>query len=320
MDIKLSIIIPFYNVEQYVAECLDSVFNQNLSVDEYEVICVNDGSTDNSRAIVANFLPLRSNMQLIDHPCNMKLGSARNTGLKVAKGQYVWHVDSDDSIAPNCLKEIVDICEDRQLDVLEFGYLGARNLPISIGEPQRTLEVVTGKEYIKRYYLSNFGAICPIWRRVYRRAFLEEQGIVSPPINMGEDEPYAINVFVTAKRVSFEPKNWYNHRINAQSLVGDDKMTWSAVKWYEASMVCSKYLSHVYQKLERMMPDDIRCKVKDMIVYNILVWRKYESVMSESAKAGYWRMCRHKFFGNLFVFRYLNKKNGIAYLRKILYL
>ena len=319
MDARISIIIPFYNVEQYIAECLDSVFDQNLSSDEYEVICVNDASTDGSRALVAGYLPKHPNLRIIDHPCNMKLGSARNTGVKAAKGKYIWHVDSDDSISPNCLKEIVDICEEKQLDVLEFGYIGARNLPISIGEPPRTTEVISGQEYIKRYYLWNFGAICPIWRRVYRRAFLEANGIVSPPINMGEDEPYAVNVFVVAQRVSFEPKDWYYHRINTQSLVGDDKKGWGAEKWYQASMVCSRHLNDVYQKLKLVMSSDIRQKVKDMVTYNIMYWRVYESVMSENAKREYWKLCRSNFLWNLFVFRYLNKRWKLDYLCKVLH-
>jgi glycosyltransferase EpsJ len=313
-----SIIIPFYNVEQYVAECLDSVFEQNLSEDEYEVICVNDGSTDGSRAIVSSYLPKHANIRIIDHPHNLCLGSARNTGAKAAKGKYIWHVDSDDKIVPNCLKQIADICEGRQLDVLEFGYIGARNLPISIGEPPRTTDVVTGQEYITRYYLSNFGAICPIWRRVYRRAFLEANKIVSPPINMGEDEPFAIDVFVTAKRISFEPKDWYVHRINNQSLVGENMKDWSALKWYNASIVCAKHVSVVYQKLKHEMLADIRRAARNMVIYDILYFQKYESVMSPEAKDGFWRLCRRNFISNLYVFRYLNRGNAFCYMRKVL--
>lgn len=313
-----SIIIPFYNVEQYIAECLDSVFEQNLSEDEYEVICVNDASTDGSRAIVASYLPKHANMRIIDHPRNLYLGSARNTGAKAAKGKYIWHVDSDDKIAPNCLKQISGICEEKDLDVLEFGYIGARDLPISIGEPPRTTDIVLGQEYIKRYFLSNFGAICPIWRRVYRRSFIEANGIVSPPINMGEDEPYAINVFVCAKRVSFEPQDWYIHRINNQSLVGEDKKDWSAQKWYNASVVCGKHVSIVYQKLKREMSSDIRQAAKNMVIYNILYFQKYESIMSADAKKGFWKLCRRNFISNLYVFRYLNRRSAYCYVRNVL--
>ena len=314
----ISIIIPFYNVEQYVAECLDSVFEQNLPESEYEVICVNDASTDGSRGIVASYLPKHENLQIIDHPRNLFLGSARNTGVRAAKGKYIWHVDSDDRIAPNCLKQIVNICEDRQLDVLEFGYIGANDLPISIGEPPRTTDVVSGQEYIKRYFLSNFGAICPIWRRVYRHEFLEANKIVSPPINMGEDEPYAVNVFVTAKRVSFEPKDWYFHRINNQSLVGESMKEWSASKWYNASIVCAKHVSIVYQKLKHEMSPGVRQAVRNMVIYDILYFQKYESVMLPEAKAGFWKLCRRGFISNLYVFRYLNRRNAYSYVWKVL--
>ena len=314
----ISIIIPFYNVEQYVAECLDSVFEQNLPEAAYEVICVNDASTDGSRDIVASYLSKHANMQIIDHSRNLFLGSARNTGVRAAKGKYIWHVDSDDWIAPNCLKQIVDICESKRLDVLEFGYIGANDLPISIGEPPRTTDVVSGQEYVKRYYLSNFGAICPIWRRVYRREFLEANKIVSPPINMGEDEPYAVNVFVTANRVSFEPKDWYFHRINNQSLVGESMKNWNAQKWYNSSIVCAKHVSVVYQKLKREMPSDIRRAAKNMVIYDILYFQKYESIMSEDAKNGFWKLCRRNFIVNLYVFRYLNRRKAYCYVRNVL--
>lgn len=318
MDIKISIIIPFYNVEQYVAECLDSVFNQNLSEDEYEVICINDGSTDGSRKVVEGYLAKHPNMSLVDHPHNINLGSARNTGVKAAKGKYIWHVDSDDGIMPNCLKPIVEICEERQLDVLEFGYIGAHDLPISIGEPARTREVVTGIEYINRYFMSNFGAICPIWRRVYRRAFLEANAIKSPSINMGEDEPYAIHVFVTAERVSFEPEDWYKHRINTSSLVGEDKKNWSAKKWYEASILCAKNLNYVYKKVYNKMPPVISQQVREMVMYNVHYYIRFEEMMSVEAQKGFWQICKQEFWNNLYVFLYLGKKNAVDYIRHVL--
>lgn len=90
--IRLSIIIPFYNVEKYIAQCLDGVFSQDIPDEEYEVKCMNDGSPDGSRDIVCSYLPHHPNLRLIDHPRNMKLGAARNTGRKVARGNYIWHV------------------------------------------------------------------------------------------------------------------------------------------------------------------------------------------------------------------------------------
>ena len=92
--IRLSIIIPFYNVEKYIAECLDSVYNQDISEEEYEVICVNDASPDNSRNIVLEYQKKHSNLTLVEHEVNKKLGAARNTGRKIARGKYIWNVDS----------------------------------------------------------------------------------------------------------------------------------------------------------------------------------------------------------------------------------
>ena len=106
-DKRLSIIIPFYNVEQYIAQCLDSVYDQDIPENEYEVICVNDASPDASVDIVKRYQKEHSNLILIEHDRNKKLGAARNTGRKVAIGKYIWNVDSDDKIAPNCLNNLL---------------------------------------------------------------------------------------------------------------------------------------------------------------------------------------------------------------------
>ena len=118
--IRLSIIIPFYNVEQYITQCLDSVYNQDIPEEEYEVICVNDASPDNSRDIVKEYQKNHKNLILVEHEVNKKLGAARNTGRRAAQGKYIWNVDSDDMIAPNCLREMLNMCEKSDLDVLIF--------------------------------------------------------------------------------------------------------------------------------------------------------------------------------------------------------
>lgn len=318
-NVLISIIIPVYNVESYIAECLDSVFEQDLSPSEYEVICVNDGSTDNSRRIIESYLQNHANLIVIDHPCNLKLGSARNTGISIAKGKYIWHVDSDDFIAPFCLKEIVKICQERHVDILEFGYIGAADEPISNNEPLRTSEIVNGQEYIKRYFLSNFGAICPIWRRVYRREFLLSNEILSPPINMGEDSPYAIQVFVLAKYVSYEHKNWYYHRINTNSLVGSSKQNWTAQKWYEASIECARFLDNTYQKVSIYVEPDIKKAIINMIKYFILYWDNFDNLMDSETKFEFWRICRSNCWQNRFVIRYLNRHTLPMYFYNMYY-
>lgn len=316
-NLILSIIIPVYNVEQYIAECLDSVYMQDIDESMYEVICVNDASTDKSQSIVEAYGQKHKNLVLINHPRNLKLGTARNTGIAVAKGKYVWHVDADDYIYPNCLKELTRTCLELDLDVLEFGYVGAHNKPIGDNEPRRSSNVISGQEYIRKYFLSNFGAICPIWRRVYKRDFLLSNGIVSPPINMGEDQSYAIQAFCLAQKVSYVNKNWYYHRINAHSLVGDNKHNWPAFKWYEASFNCAENLNKVFLKIKESVPVDIRMAIANMIKYDIVLIHYYKNHMTNDKYLAYWRICRKNVWRNRFVFKYLNCHFSMLYIRKI---
>lgn len=117
--IKLSIIIPVYNVEKYIHDCIESCLKQNLSRDEYEIIFINDGSIDKSRDIILEYK--NENIVLIDK-INGGVSSARNLGIENAKGKYIWFVDPDDYIRENVLLDLINILETYNLDKLEFNY------------------------------------------------------------------------------------------------------------------------------------------------------------------------------------------------------
>lgn len=102
---KLSIIIPVYNVANYVGKCLDSCLEQNVKMTDYEIIVVNDGSVDNSLEVV-NLYINRPNINVISQN-NSGLSAARNAGMKIAKGEYIWFVDSDDWIESGILEHIL---------------------------------------------------------------------------------------------------------------------------------------------------------------------------------------------------------------------
>lgn len=104
-DIKFSLIVPVYNVQQYLRRCLDSLASQNY--ENYEVICINDGSTDNSESIL-NEYARRYGFKIITQE-NQGLGGARNTGIEHANGDYIWFIDSDDWIASSALSRISDV-------------------------------------------------------------------------------------------------------------------------------------------------------------------------------------------------------------------
>lgn len=127
---KLSIIIPVYNVKQYLRKCVDSVLHQDLAHEEYEIILVNDGSTDGSGEL-AEMLATEINTNFPNHCVlinqeNKGLSEARNAGMKVANGDYIQFVDSDDYIEPDVLGTLLQKVEEEHLDVLRFDYQNVR--------------------------------------------------------------------------------------------------------------------------------------------------------------------------------------------------
>lgn len=117
----LSIIVPVYNVEKYLRKCVDSLLAQDLLPEEYEIILVDDGSTDQSGTICDEYAAGHTNLKVL-HKQNGGLSAARNSGVAVAQGRYVQFVDSDDYLEPNVLKTLVEKMETDQLDVLRFNY------------------------------------------------------------------------------------------------------------------------------------------------------------------------------------------------------
>lgn len=117
----LSIVVPVYNVENYLSKCLDSILNQDIAKDDYEIVVVNDGSTDNSGEIARGYASRYPNIILINQE-NQGLSGARNSGIRVAKGKYIQFVDSDDYLEPNVEKSLVERMESEKLDILRFNY------------------------------------------------------------------------------------------------------------------------------------------------------------------------------------------------------
>ena len=119
--LKLSLIIPMYNVELYIEKCLRSCINQDLPSTEYEIIVVNDGSKDNSLSLAETMSQEYPNIHIVSQ-ANKGLSSARNTGLKRAKGEYIWFIDSDDWIESNVLGKLYDAASQNNLDILRFAW------------------------------------------------------------------------------------------------------------------------------------------------------------------------------------------------------
>ena len=213
--LKLSIIIPVYNVEPYIAKCLDSCLQQDLPADEYEIIVVNDGSPDNSVVIVKDYMQRYLNVRLVNRE-NGGLSAARNTGLKEAKGEYVWFVDSDDWIEPNVLKGLLDKAYKDKLDVLCF------NLQLAFPDGHTEhYNVSSEKECVYRGsdFICKVGMPPAAWAALYNRDFLENHALAFYEGILHEDQEFTPRAYCLAERISFVNQVVYNYYQRAGGIM-----------------------------------------------------------------------------------------------------
>lgn len=199
---KLSIIVPFYGVEKYIEKCIRSLYDQNIPMEEYEVICVDDCSPDGSRAIVEHLQKEYPKLQLICHTENKRQGGARNTGLRSAKGEYIWFVDSDDYICPNVLSQLYEEAKRYEVDILHFDHYGEDSCgKLHITPSHADERIYTGLEFsFDEYYQTHTNyALC--WGVWFQRAFLEDTGNLYAEYVQYEDTDFAYRAYALARRV-----------------------------------------------------------------------------------------------------------------------
>ena len=223
--IKISFIIPFYNGGKYIKECLDSLCAQDVPESAYEVIAVNDcSSRAEDVAMLEKYASQHSSIQILHNERNMRCGGSRNNGLQHARGEYVWFVDQDDYIAPNCLGKISELCSKYELDIMYFDYRDVSDdlsLNQKHGVVKKISEVKTGLEYIQEDCDGDFwhsGYDTNVWHAVYRREFMLENKIYSPEVSYCEDLIVAQHAIIVAKRFMSIPDDYYCYRYNPSSV------------------------------------------------------------------------------------------------------
>ena len=205
LTLLLSIIIPVFNGEQYLWECLNSLFQQDISVSDYEIICVNDGSTDNSCRILYEFSKQYQNLKLINKE-NGGVARARNEGLLYAKGDYVWFLDADDFIGFNTLRAIKTILITNKYDRVKLkSYYFVSEL----------------SDYEKKYFAS--GTLrsnyphkkTQVTRTIFRRKYLMNNEIsFSNNLSYGEDTIFYFKTLLYKHKDYLLDKLVYFYRVH----------------------------------------------------------------------------------------------------------
>lgn len=223
--IAISVVIPVYNVEKYIEECLRSVLEQTLR--DVEVICVDDGSQDASMEVVEKYAKIDNRIVII-HKENGGLSSARNAGIKAARGKYIYFLDSDDYILQDTLEFLYQEMEQDELDSIFFdadSFYESEELAErhkswkdSYHRPDIYEEIVTGMQLVEKMALNDdFKPSACL--QMNRTSLLTENGILFKEGIIHEDNLFTLQASMHAKRAKHVAKSFYQRRVRDDSIM-----------------------------------------------------------------------------------------------------
>lgn len=248
--IKLSILVPIYNVEQYLPDCLDSLCAQTLK--NIEIICINDGSTDASGAILDEYAKNNSNIVVINKK-NSGYGDSMNRGLEAATGEYIGIVESDDYIDANGFEKLYELAKKTDADIVKANYYYHSD------DKDEIHEVVKNQKLNKAITISDDYSILieepGIWSAIYRRDFLNDNKIRfrTTPGASYQDTGFFFKTACAAKKIVYTKNAYLHYRTdNANSSV--------------KSLEKVNYVVEEYADIEKYLE---KCDISDEVKYTI---------------------------------------------------
>ncbi|MEP3209492.1 MAG: glycosyltransferase [Maribacter sp.] len=249
MQIQLSIVIPCYNMERYLPQCIDSLLDQNLNPAEYEIIIVNDESKDSTLKVAKNYAAKHANIIIIDKK-NAGVGAARNSGYDIARGEYLYFLDPDDYLAKNTVTTLLGLMENNTLDILTFHSMPVvkRHVPnsLNIEHGVKKLDVQDGISYIANIKHHN-----EIWWFFIRRDFMVSTGIRFIEGRWMEDAILCSELFLKAKRMAHADVDVHRYRILPTSAMRN-----KTPEHYNKVIYDNANAAHVYKNLIESVPSE----------------------------------------------------------------
>lgn len=246
--VKVSVVIPVYNVEDYLEDCLNSIVNQTLK--DIEIICVNDGSTDNSLEILEKYFK-KDNRIIIISQENGGHAVATNCGISMAKGEYLYLMDSDDILKLNALEDTYNIAKSKTLDLVIFKAINYKNttneyyetevysmnnLAKHVGSNVFSFEDINETELI-------FNLSVTPWSKLYNKSFIDEIGARFPEGLIFEDNVFFWQVLLNAKRMYFYDEFLFTRRwYSTSSTTAGDKRFIDSIEVY--NLVWDEFKKH----------------------------------------------------------------------------
>lgn len=244
----ISIIVPVYNVEKYLPQCINSIINQTFK--NLEIILVDDGSLDNSGKICDEFSKIDSRIIVI-HKENNGLSSARNAGLEIAKGDFIGFVDSDDWLDENMYETLLKLIKDNDSDISCCKFIKAAHsdekIPVIDNE---IIKSFTNIEGLNNFYTDLYTQTVVAWNKLYKRNLFNN--VVYPTGKIHEDEGTTYKLFYKANKITYTNKPLYYYRTTPNSITTRkfNKKRLDIIDVYDEKIKFIKTInnSHIYSK------------------------------------------------------------------------
>ena len=287
---EISIIVPVYNVEQYLENCIESILNQTFK--DFELILVDDGSTDNSGKICDIYEKKDSRIKVI-HKNNGGLSSARNAGLDIARGKYIGFVDSDDSIHPEMYEVLYNLIEKYKSDISCCNYKYTYDISNQNHEELNLNEVIemSNIESIEKLYDKDLGVkLVVAWNKLYHKRLFDK--IRYKVGRLHEDEFMAHRILYNSKKITYVDNELYYYLQREGSI-----MSKKSYKRKVDTLLSKSDRMRFCNKVGLTSMSDNICKIYEFEFFNL-----YKQLLNEgSENAEFLNELRRDFILNLYI-------------------
>ena len=278
----LSIIVPVYNVEEYIRPCIESIFKQGLNDNAYEVIIVNDGTEDNSIGVIQDIINEHDNITVINQE-NQGLSVARNNGIAQAKGEYILMLDSDDLLIENRLPILLNKALETQVDLVVADFLRMTNKDILTFHKEGKHEITFQEKTGEQLFLEDLDPYqCNVWRTLYRRTFLCENKLSFIPGIYYEDLPFTYECYLKAQRCLRMFCFFHIYRDNRSGSIT------ASFSYQKARSYCTSIAkAWNLRQIEGQSPE-VRYKLEEdiFITYMIMIYHTLHCIKKSSDRKG----------------------------------
>jgi len=331
---KISFIIPVYNAEKFIEKCINSILAQGLQHDVFEIITVNDGSTDNSLSVLSTLKEKIPQLSIINK-ANSGAGASRNTGIKASTGEIITFIDADDYLEDNCIPGFIEIFDQNQLDLFCFETISIRGrhtyITKSISTDYNT--IYAGEQFLLNY-INGFGPCA----RLYKRSLFFDNSFFFPEDTVPEDIELIPKLILASERVMIQNVAAYNYVFNPGSVtkIKNDKvykhriagLLYVAKSLHNFSLKYKETNLQVYNYLRNQIINKVIAELFYFVEYRTYINAKYLQIIFielkklnlipfKTANAGQTRLYLFNFPG-LFKLVYFFRLKRIYYISRAL--